>query len=1428
MSTITIGVQLGSRADRIAVGSRARSLGPSGARLAQSIARDTFAARWRWLRVIFPLVLILAAPRSVPLCTALGDDGGWGLYQWASDNWYQNPPTNVPFFNTQEWIEQGRELDLVAHPELATWTGDYLVVYALRGEFGIRVHISAYDPANPGPLQYDPAHPEHTRQWKIATLAQYFGLGATLKGKIRHAPAGGGSGGSDIEEDLPLVDPAASQDFPALTDQQLRWVEVEIDLPDTKELTVGDYYFCVEEHWPAGGQPQGAYYGMAMDTVGWKAGLATMSVTPPWCTWITTYANPMIVVRQGDPTPTHSKPVARISVDHTSIHAGDSVQLDGQYSYDSENPNADPSLLTYEWNFGDDTTDDVMTPPAHTYGVAGTYTVTLRVKTPWAWSDPVTQDIEVQPNYPPRIGGILIYRTTGPNAPKPTSGVYTGDGDTKVKFEPGVEKWDEVNQIYVPCHQPDCTLDFHWSDNLDQFSQEYEDVEAPCDTVANLGLSTVGQHWVKLTVTDTNTGMFDSCAVVFYICDLPLIMTDTIKSKWDRDFKYHVNVTAMIRAGQVGLEESGYLKLTTPDGAQSLSDPVDITKAVGPGELFTLTQPLVRNGEFQWDPMSGGLVCSVAITELDLDQDESLNIKAYELKDTNGHEIGPYTAFPQPQPLRVTIRVSDGKRLAYNTAMAAFYDAAFWTGFAIGAGLASGGVGAVIGGAVASGCAWTWQHECAIAHDPIEPDADYYAGVPMAVPPLAVGRACAPDDGTDDGLRGAEAGGVLRGATDAYVASVNKLAGVYTFWHPGDPQTFESVAALQGSQVVRYGKIMADALTGMRDAWMAASGAISMTTQELIDVQAQVGYEGLPSWFIAELIYSGIDPGTFTAMFLQANPNATVDDWGVDHSADLDENAKFLLGQSYFLAPSGLVLVGITWPLDGAGVQGMITIDARVVHKKPETVCPCGDTIVTQVLVDGNVISQMPPPPPNCDGANPAPSGVPATYNSDLLAEGLHTITVVASDGIGQPWCQPQPGEDPLHHTNGDTITVYVDRTPPQLAITSADVDPGTPGIQVFAGDLITYTASDIGSGLVGPPTGTVPTGGGSYLQTICVADRAGNVATEPVEVIRPYLDNGVIRARLTDYGASGQRFPLGTGFSAEIAWLPVAANTQVYSWEGNLRYDAGSGPANHLLSDPTCFAVKQGLRREGDKLVSRFENNEFAIVATHWLDGATLTTKLEITNRSDTLLTAVNFAWLVDGDLALPDVDPCCAAFPWLGFGAGRWFPGDGQGLQTNLNECGGQVPPTLALTHTARLDGTEVPGEWTVSNPSGLQGTSCAFDGSNQCEPRYLFTSAFDNTAGCAGFDQDLAIATSFAIANWPALTTHTLTYTITFQLPGDINADGQIDLGDFSALAACLTGPETGLQSAPCAIFDFTCDDDVDLGDFAAFQRMFWSGK
>jgi hypothetical protein len=59
---------------------------------------------------------------------------------------------------------------------------------------------------------------------------------------------------------------------------------------------------------------------------------------------------------------------------------------------------------------------------------------------------------------------------------------------------------------------------------------------------------------------------------------------------------------------------------------------------------------------------------------------------------------------------------------------------------------------------------------------------------------------------------------------------------------------------------------------------------------------------------------------------------------------------------------------------------------------------------------------------------------------------------------------------------------------------------------------------------------------------------------------------------------------------------------------------------------------------------------------------------------------------------------------------------------------------------------------------------------------------------------------------------------------QAPADCNVDGGVNLYDYTALEACMSGPNGGLLERPCACFDLDGDGDVDIEDMGAFQQSF----
>lgn len=57
-----------------------------------------------------------------------------------------------------------------------------------------------------------------------------------------------------------------------------------------------------------------------------------------------------------------------------------------------------------------------------------------------------------------------------------------------------------------------------------------------------------------------------------------------------------------------------------------------------------------------------------------------------------------------------------------------------------------------------------------------------------------------------------------------------------------------------------------------------------------------------------------------------------------------------------------------------------------------------------------------------------------------------------------------------------------------------------------------------------------------------------------------------------------------------------------------------------------------------------------------------------------------------------------------------------------------------------------------------------------------------------------------------------------------PTDCNEDGLINADDYEIFAACMLGPNLGIDASPCSCFDVDGDGDITLSDFAVLQKNF----
>ena len=57
----------------------------------------------------------------------------------------------------------------------------------------------------------------------------------------------------------------------------------------------------------------------------------------------------------------------------------------------------------------------------------------------------------------------------------------------------------------------------------------------------------------------------------------------------------------------------------------------------------------------------------------------------------------------------------------------------------------------------------------------------------------------------------------------------------------------------------------------------------------------------------------------------------------------------------------------------------------------------------------------------------------------------------------------------------------------------------------------------------------------------------------------------------------------------------------------------------------------------------------------------------------------------------------------------------------------------------------------------------------------------------------------------------------------VPGDLDGDGHVDIGDVDLFGDCMNGPDVAPPGG-CTRAKLDGDSDVDLADFAEFQRVY----
>jgi PKD repeat protein len=165
--------------------------------------------------------------------------------------------------------------------------------------------------------------------------------------------------------------------------------------------------------------------------------------------------------------PTNQPPVATFTVSPANPNVSQWVRFDASGSSDP-----DGSISSYQWNFGDGSTDTGVTR-YHQYASAGTYTVTLTVTDNQGATDSTTRTVRVGPTNQPPVA-LFTYSPSSPGIGVPITLNATSSHDPDGSIT--AYQWDLDNNGTVDATGPIVTFSYY----------------------------NVGVHMVRLTVVDNH------------------------------------------------------------------------------------------------------------------------------------------------------------------------------------------------------------------------------------------------------------------------------------------------------------------------------------------------------------------------------------------------------------------------------------------------------------------------------------------------------------------------------------------------------------------------------------------------------------------------------------------------------------------------------------------------------------------------------------------------------------------------------------------------------------------------------------------------------------------------------------------------------------------------------------------------------------